>query len=139
MPNDAKLGLVVGVGLVIAFAVLFFHKDPAVSSPQPEGAAAAVPIAPEARPARKADQPSRPQSAVRSSANPEANLRHTVKEGDTFLSLAGHYYGNVEKSLDIYRVNREVLKTPDRLAPGMALTIPDLPRRFETLETPPAE
>ncbi len=27
MPNDAKFGLVVGVGLVIAVAVLFFHKD----------------------------------------------------------------------------------------------------------------
>lgn len=27
MPNDAKLGLVVGVGLVIAVAVLCFRKD----------------------------------------------------------------------------------------------------------------
>lgn len=27
MPNDAKLGLVVGVGLVIAVAVIFFRKE----------------------------------------------------------------------------------------------------------------
>lgn len=27
MPNDAKLGLVVGVGLVIAIGVVFFRKD----------------------------------------------------------------------------------------------------------------
>ena len=27
MPNDAKLGLVVGVGLVITVAVLFFRED----------------------------------------------------------------------------------------------------------------
>jgi hypothetical protein len=27
MPNDAKLGMVVGVGLVIAVAVIFFRKD----------------------------------------------------------------------------------------------------------------
>jgi hypothetical protein len=27
MPNDAKLGLVLGVGLVITLAVLFFHRD----------------------------------------------------------------------------------------------------------------
>ena len=27
MPNDAKLGLVVGVGLVITVAVVFFRKD----------------------------------------------------------------------------------------------------------------
>lgn len=29
MPNDAKLGLVVGVGLVITVAVVFFRKEPA--------------------------------------------------------------------------------------------------------------
>src|SRR5262249_21320120 len=27
MPNDAKLGLVIGVGLVIGIAVMFFRKD----------------------------------------------------------------------------------------------------------------
>jgi hypothetical protein len=27
MPNDAKLGLVVGVGLVLTVAVVFFRKD----------------------------------------------------------------------------------------------------------------
>ena len=32
MPNDAKLGLVVGVGLVIAVAVLFFRKEPQTGS-----------------------------------------------------------------------------------------------------------
>lgn len=28
MPNDAKLGLVVGVGLVMVVAVVYFRKDP---------------------------------------------------------------------------------------------------------------
>ena len=28
MPNDAKLGLVIGVALVIAVAVLFYRKEP---------------------------------------------------------------------------------------------------------------
>ena len=27
MPNDAKLALVVGVGLVVVVAILFYHKD----------------------------------------------------------------------------------------------------------------
>ena len=27
MPNDAKLAMVIGVGLVVAVAILFFHKD----------------------------------------------------------------------------------------------------------------
>ena len=34
MPRDARLGLVVGVGLVIGFAVLSFGKDP---YPRPAG------------------------------------------------------------------------------------------------------
>ncbi len=37
MPNDAKLGFVVGVGLVMVVAVVYFRKDPTanVSSLQP--------------------------------------------------------------------------------------------------------
>ncbi|HZT80010.1 MAG TPA: hypothetical protein VFA26_07310 [Gemmataceae bacterium] len=27
MPNDAKLAMVIGVGLVVAVAIIFFHKD----------------------------------------------------------------------------------------------------------------
>ncbi len=42
MPNDAKLGLVVGVGLVIAVAVLFFHKEPPAGAPAGEAAPAGI-------------------------------------------------------------------------------------------------
>jgi hypothetical protein len=35
MPTDAKLGLLVGVGLVLAVAVLFFQKDPPAAAPAP--------------------------------------------------------------------------------------------------------
>ena len=35
MPNDAKLGLIVGVGLVIGVAVVFFRKD--LGSPERPG------------------------------------------------------------------------------------------------------
>jgi hypothetical protein len=42
MPNDAKLGLVVGVGLVIAVAVVFFQKEPDVT-PAAKAATAAAP------------------------------------------------------------------------------------------------
>jgi len=40
MPKDAKLGLVVGVGLVIAVAVVFFRKDELTVQPEEEPAAA---------------------------------------------------------------------------------------------------
>jgi hypothetical protein len=36
MPNDAKLGLVIGVGLVIAVAVLFFRRDLIATHPAGE-------------------------------------------------------------------------------------------------------
>ena len=35
MPNDAKLGLVVGVALVLLIAVLFFRKDPVATAGGP--------------------------------------------------------------------------------------------------------
>lgn len=41
MPNDAKLGLVVGVGLTIAVAIVFFSKEPAATQAEPPGQAAA--------------------------------------------------------------------------------------------------
>ena len=33
MPNDAKLGLMVGVGLVVVIGFVFFRKEPATAHP----------------------------------------------------------------------------------------------------------
>lgn len=57
MPNDAKIGMVVGVGMVIAIAVLFYRKDlPAqVTQSTPNPAAIA---------ARQADLPALPPPAA---------------------------------------------------------------------------
>jgi len=41
MPNDAKLGLMVGVGLVVVIGFVFFRKEPATANPG-EAAPAAV-------------------------------------------------------------------------------------------------
>jgi len=55
MPNDAKLGLVVGVGVVIATSVVFFHKD-AVAAPKPKEEVKAAAIEPAtAKPHRDAE------------------------------------------------------------------------------------
>jgi hypothetical protein len=75
MPTDAKCGLLVGVGLVLAVAVLFFQKDPppgeppapaAVKAHAPSPAAALKP--PEAVPEWPAESspraPGRPVSRV---------------------------------------------------------------------------
>ncbi len=44
MPNDAKLGLVVGVGLVIAVAIIFFQRS------TPGHAPAAIEASPDSQP-----------------------------------------------------------------------------------------
>jgi hypothetical protein len=46
MPNDAKLGLILGVGVVIAISVVFFRKEPGTV-----GAAAAAVSTPKTAPA----------------------------------------------------------------------------------------
>jgi hypothetical protein len=33
MPNDTKFGLVLGIGLVLLVATLYFRKDPGVAAP----------------------------------------------------------------------------------------------------------
>ena len=67
MPTDAKCGLLVGVGLVLAVAVLFFQKDPppAEMSPTPSPSPAAEmkpPTAAAKRPGGTFAAPGRPVS-----------------------------------------------------------------------------
>jgi nucleoid-associated protein YgaU len=100
MPNDAKLGLVIGIGLVIIIAVVFFRKDPAAARESPE------------QPAAAAVNP------------PGILLKHTVKEGETLFSLAQRYYKDGTKFVEIYRANQAMLREPDRLEPGTDLVIP---------------
>lgn len=40
MPSDAKFGLIVGIGLVILVAVVFFRRDPSGSVPPPAAVSA---------------------------------------------------------------------------------------------------
>jgi nucleoid-associated protein YgaU len=125
MPNDAKLGLVVGVALVIAVAVIFFRKDtpanPAATNGQP--APAATPAPPPAPRAALA------QTTGRTLDGPIPGVDgrcHTVREGETLTGLAQHYYGDGDKSATLYQVNRSRLDSPDELPPGTVLLIPDL-------------
>jgi nucleoid-associated protein YgaU len=133
MPNDAKLGLVVGMGLVIAVAVVFFRKDAAADNPSADEVSAirvrsAGQVPPYAAP-RNTYRPVKARPTSRSTADDETaagEQRHTVQEGDTLFALARRYYGDGDKFVEIYRANREVLQTPDQLPPGTVLVIPDL-------------
>lgn len=57
MPNDAKLGLILGIGVVIAVAVLFFRQDPPKPTATPGSAGAAKVVLPS-----PADLPTPPEA-----------------------------------------------------------------------------
>lgn len=117
MPNDAKLGLVVGVAVVIAVAVVFFREDTTHGS----GSRVAFGGNPGFRGAAR----SRPVNGQVASRNTVPGQRYTVQEGDTLASLAKRYYGDSDKADAIRRQNQDVIKTPEALVPGTILVIPD--------------
>ena len=129
MPNDAKLGLVVGVGLVIAVAVMFFHKDSPAGSTASEPAPAGIvrPILPVPLPSGSMRTASaHPMARTSETSEPTGVRRHTVQRGDTLFSLARWYYGDSEKFGVIYQANRGVLHEPDPLPVGAELVIPEV-------------
>jgi nucleoid-associated protein YgaU len=110
MPNDAKIGLAVGVALVIAAAVLF------KGNPSPDAPASVPADTSPAIPSPHTLPPPPPRKEA---------TRHTVREGDTLTELARRYYGDRSLSLRIFDSNRDRLLSPDRLPPGTVLVIPD--------------
>ena len=120
MPNDAKLGMVFGVGLVILVAVIFFRKDTTAAdtfATIPKSAPAIT-----QPPSPRGGSPGTPGQVV---PPPAGGQKHVVADGDTLMGLARRYYGSADKFDVIYQANRDQLNTTDRLRPGMVLTIPD--------------
>src|SRR5690242_18073918 len=115
MPNDARLGLVVGVTLVILVAVFFARRDGLRPAPvQATPAAAPVPGLPGVSPGAAAVVPGRPRS-------------HTVEEGESLTTLAVRYYGDPAQVSYLFRANQDRILAPDRVPIGTVLRIPDPP------------
>ena len=51
-------------------------------------------------------------------------VSYRVLEGDNLWKISVKHYGKGSKNLEIYEANRDVLKTPDALRPGMLIQIP---------------
>jgi nucleoid-associated protein YgaU len=110
MPKDARLGLVVGVALVIVIAATFYRNNGLAG-----GAPGSVGM-----PATSAAQPPAP-------GVPKVVRSHTVQEGETLISLAQHYYSDRSQAALLFRANRSQLRAPDQVPVGTVLIIPDLP------------
>jgi nucleoid-associated protein YgaU len=126
MPKDAKLGLVVGVALVIAVAVVFFRKDGTgqlivAESPAPHAAN------PAQAPASRPEPPPPPNQLAVGEKVPTghpAGRSHLIRASDTLYSIAREHYGDGDRFHELYLANRDVLKTPDALPVGRTIRIP---------------
>ncbi|MEO8168422.1 MAG: LysM peptidoglycan-binding domain-containing protein [bacterium] len=50
---------------------------------------------------------------------------HTVQSGDTLSKIAKQHLGSPGKYMDIFNINKDILKNPDLIQPGQALKIPN--------------
>ncbi len=130
MPNDAKLGLAVGVGLVIAVAVMYYRTESAATTSDP----AATIVQPgqndsAPRPLRNGKRtPTTSTARVEQDAPTQVvSRRHTIREGDTFQTLARQYYGAEEKEAILAGANRTAVSDDGTLTPGMSIVIPEMP------------
>jgi nucleoid-associated protein YgaU len=123
MPNDARLGLVVGVTLVILVAVLFARKEGVIP-----GSAGVIQATPAASPEFAAPVPGLPGVPPKASTQAAGLPRaHKVEEGESLMSLAVRYYGNSGHVSFLFRANQDRILSPDRIPIGTVLRIPDLP------------
>jgi len=111
MSKDAKLGLVIGIAMVIVIAVVFFRKDQSQAKASTETAAAAV-------------KPKTTVPVVSDMRPPVAVRQHTVVEGESLFSIAERYYGDRTRFVVLYEANRDRLVTPDRLLAGTVVLVP---------------
>jgi nucleoid-associated protein YgaU len=49
---------------------------------------------------------------------------YTVKAGDSLSKISQQYYGNAHEYMRIFNANRDKLSDPNKIQPGMELTIP---------------
>jgi nucleoid-associated protein YgaU len=130
MPNDAKLGLVVGVGLVIVVAVLAFRKDVPPVTPSAIESSARGQAFDDERVSRRVQMVPVPgpiigMSGMLAPRSRGGSREHTVQEGDTLFSLAAQYYGDRAKWRALHRANSDRVRGPGRLPRGAVLIIPD--------------
>ncbi len=129
MPKDLKTGMAIGL-LLTAFAVIWLATRPSLST--------------KARILQKQNTNNHPQtleeksdSVSDSPANkitahvtekPEISAwqrLHIVTKGETLSSISYKHYGTANRWKEILEANRNKIKNPEKLKPGIKLTIPE--------------
>ena len=59
-----------------------------------------------------------------SPADREAEQTYTVEAGDTLSKISKQFYGEASLYMNIFEANRDKLKDPNKIQPGMELRIP---------------
>lgn len=123
MPSDAKFGLIIGLGLVVFLAAMFFRRDDAeVKLPTN-----AVKNGNKTQTPAKKNPSSTPVKAIPAKFAPTSDhspRTHIVQDGDTLYSLAKQYYQDESRFVELYQANRQTLSSPSSLIPGTVLLIP---------------
>lgn len=53
-----------------------------------------------------------------------SNRTYTVKSGDTLSAIARQFYNDASQYMKIFEANKNLLSSPDKIAPGQVLTTP---------------
>ena len=95
---------------------------------KPEPVAKRAPI--ESAPSQEWQQPQEEENippvmeSTESGSAGSAGTTYVVQKGDTLQKISQKFYGSSKKWYRIYKANKETLKSPDRIRPGMKLVIP---------------
>jgi nucleoid-associated protein YgaU len=63
-------------------------------------------------------------SSAGSPADRDAEQTYTVEAGDTLSKISKQFYGEASLYMNIFEANRDKLKDPNKIQPGMELRIP---------------
>jgi nucleoid-associated protein YgaU len=128
MPKDFKIGLLVGLVLVIC-AALFLSMHPSLST-RARIVSREKAEAERKRNDRSSIEPNRLDDtdivSERETHEIEVTPRyHIVRDDETLAGISYQYYGTENKWQKILDANRDIIKDVKKLKPGSRLVIPD--------------
>ncbi|PIQ27923.1 hypothetical protein COW36_08910 [bacterium (Candidatus Blackallbacteria) CG17_big_fil_post_rev_8_21_14_2_50_48_46] len=96
-----------------------------------------IPVPASAEPIQ--EEPDAPEPATPNDPTADAFTLRTVKRGESLSIIALRTLGDSERYMEIYKANRDILKTPDALQPGMQLKIPQRKAEVPPPANPPVQ